>query len=74
MRPEDNDANQARCICPDGCPTYNDCMSGEEEKLFCSRGETACNPASQGCICERCPVWAHYDLSSLYFCLEGAAS
>lgn len=72
MRPDDTDINASSCVCPN-CPTYDDCMRGNDERLYCSRGKTECKPASKGCICEECPVWADYDLTSLYFCLKGAA-
>lgn len=71
-KPDDNDQNTSRCRCP-GCPTYNDCMRGKGERLFCGRGATDCDPSANGCICGDCPVWSDYDLSSYYFCMEGAA-
>ncbi len=73
MRPQDNEQNAGRCICPE-CPTYNDCMDGNDERLFCARGKTSCDPTPNGCICGSCPVWSENQLSSYYFCREGAAS
>ncbi len=73
MRPADNDNNAGMCLCP-GCPTYNDCMRGNDEHLFCARGDTQCIPSPNGCICGECPVWAENDLNSYYFCREGAAT
>lgn len=72
MRPEDSEANAASCLCP-GCPTYDDCMRGAGQRLYCSRGRTDCTPAAKGCICGGCPVWSANGLSSYYFCMEGAA-
>ncbi len=72
MRPEDTESNASRCLCP-GCPTYNDCMRDADQRIFCSRGMTECGPKGRGCICPECPVWADHDLSSTYFCMDGAA-
>lgn len=73
MKVDDDQDNADRCICP-GCPTYDDCMRGKDERLFCARGSTPCGPKAHGCICGDCPVWAQYRLDSYYFCMEGAAS
>ncbi len=72
MRPDDTSANTSRCNCP-GCPTYNDCMGGKDERLFCGRGKTDCGPVANGCLCGECDVWADYELSDYYYCMEGAA-
>jgi hypothetical protein len=72
MKPEDNAQNAGDCICPD-CPTYNACMGGTDERLYCSRGMTECDPSAKSCICDRCPVWTENDLTSYYFCMDGAA-
>jgi hypothetical protein len=72
MNVDDNEQNADRCLCP-GCPTYNDCMRGESQRLFCSRGKTDCDPSANGCLCGGCPVWSDYDLSGYYYCKEGAA-
>ncbi len=73
MTVEDNEANASRCLCP-GCPTYDECMRGKDQHLYCSRGQTDCAPKAHGCICGECPVWDQYRLASYYFCLEGAAT
>lgn len=73
MRVEDTESNAGRCLCP-GCPTYDDCMRDAGERLYCSRGKTACTPPPRGCICGECPVWAQYQLGTLYFCMDGAAT
>ena len=69
---DDTEQNAAACICPD-CPTYNTCMGRADEKLYCSRGKTDCDPKARRCTCPDCPVWANYDLTSTYFCQDGAA-
>jgi hypothetical protein len=71
MRPQDNEANADRCLCP-GCPTYSDCTRDAGERLFCSRGQTKCRLAENGCLCGDCPVWAEHELSQFYYCIEGA--
>ncbi len=73
MRPADNDDNAGMCLCPD-CPTYDECMGGNSEALYCARGKTPCTPTASGCICGECPVWAENSLSSYYFCMRGAAA
>lgn len=66
------EANREKCLCP-GCPTYNECMSAEEEALFCGVGKTVCEPTKSGCLCGGCPVHAAYGLTGSYFCFEGTA-
>lgn len=73
MRPDDNQETAEMCLCP-GCPTYNDCMRSNEERLFCARGKSACDVSAVECICSECPVWASFRLDSYYFCMRGAAS
>ena len=68
----DNDENANRCLCP-GCPTHNECMKNNEEKIFCSRGKTECKPAEKGCLCGTCPVEQEYELNDFYYCINGAA-
>ncbi len=68
----DTEANADRCLCP-GCPTHNKCMKDNEEKLFCSRGKTECNPEQKGCLCGTCPVEKEYELNDFYYCVNGAA-
>ncbi|MGZ7047383.1 MAG: DUF2769 domain-containing protein [Methanobacterium sp.] len=68
----DIDKNANRCLCP-GCPTHNECMKNNEEKIFCSRGKTECNPEEKGCLCGTCPVEQEYGLNDFYYCINGAA-
>ncbi|PIT97130.1 hypothetical protein COT77_03165 [Candidatus Berkelbacteria bacterium CG10_big_fil_rev_8_21_14_0_10_41_12] len=62
--------NSKRCICPN-CPTYNECVVGKKEKLFCARGKTPCSPEKQGCICPECSVASEYGLEKTYYCHIG---
>jgi hypothetical protein len=69
---EDSERNAGLCRCP-GCPTTDDCMSGRGGRLYCSRGQTDCNPSGRGCLCSDCPVSLENRLGGRYFCIEGAA-
>jgi hypothetical protein len=69
---ENSDKNSSRCQCP-GCPTHDDCMKKDDERLYCSRGQTDCDPSGHGCLCSDCPVWAENRLGGRYFCIEGVA-
>ena len=65
--------NRVRCLCPH-CPTYDECMTLEEELLFCGSSVTMCEGGErQGCLCGRCSVHADYDLAGTYYCFEGPA-
>lgn len=74
MRPANEERNASRCICPAGCPTYNECTRSTGQRLFCAVGSTECAMTANGCICGSCPVWEEYGLGSYYFCMEGAAA
>ena len=68
---EVNEVNRESCLCPN-CPTYDECMTLEEESLFCGTSITMCEDvAREGCVCGRCDVRAAYDLAGTYFCVEG---
>ena len=68
---EINAANRESCLCPH-CPTYVECMTLEEESLFCGTSVTMCDGVErEGCVCVRCAVHAAYGLSGTYYCLEG---
>jgi len=54
---EDTERNSSRCRCP-GCPTHDDCMSRNDERLYCSRDRTECDVTAHGCLCNECPVWS----------------
>ena len=67
------EVNRERCLCPN-CPTYTECMTIEEEALFCGTSQTMCEGVIQeGCVCGRCVVHAEYDLMSTYYCFAGPA-
>jgi hypothetical protein len=65
--------NRELCLCPH-CPTYNECMTIEEEALFCGTSITMCEDVEQqGCVCGRCTVHKEYNLLDTYYCLGGPA-
>lgn len=59
--------NAKRCLCP-GCPTYNECMRNNNERIYCSRGNTECEFDEIHCLCGECPVWKEYMIKSFYYC------
>ncbi len=62
----------AMCICPD-CPTYNDCASGAQERLFCAHGGSfVCISKEMDCLCPGCPVTGDFGLTRNFFCTRGA--
>lgn len=65
MQISDTEENRSRCLCP-GCPSYPKVCKGE--LLYCSVGKSKCDIKAAGCICDSCPIWLEYKLSSLYFC------
>ncbi len=66
-----DEENRKRCICP-GCPTYNDCMRGKNERMFCVAGKSSCEVTQQGCICPTCPVTAILGLTHTFCCTDGS--
>ena len=69
---QDTEENAELCLCP-GCPTHNECMKDNNERLFCSRGKTNCDLEKKGCLCGTCPVERNNGLTDFYYCAEGAA-
>jgi len=61
----------AKCICGK-CPTYNDCMKGKKEGLFCALGKTGCAVTKKACLCPTCPVTPQMGLSHGYYCIKGS--
>lgn len=60
------------CLCP-GCPTYNDCMGGKNQVLFCALGKSeGCEINKIQCLCPTCPVTDEYGLKSIFFCSNGS--
>lgn len=68
----DNEETLKKCICG-GCPSYDDCMKGKAEGLYCAKGKSACEITKNGCICGSCPVASEYNLDKMYYCGSGAA-
>lgn len=71
-RVPDTKENFEMCYC-ESCPTYDRCMIGKGEKLYCSRGKTGCELERRGCVCGECNVAIKYALSSNYYCVTGVA-
>lgn len=71
-RVPDTKENAGKCFCP-GCPTFNECMNGNEERLYCARGSSRCSLKRLGCVCGECNVAIDYGLSSNYYCDGGPA-
>jgi len=55
------------------CPTHDSC--DKSEFLFCSAGASVKkeNVTQRGCYCPDCEVWENYNLSQMYFCIQGEA-
>jgi len=55
------------------CPSHDQCKA--DEFLFCSRGNSINSDdiTQKGCNCPECEVWINYGLSSMYYCISGAA-
>ncbi|MDW5562686.1 MAG: DUF2769 domain-containing protein [Methanomassiliicoccus sp.] len=68
----DLEGNAKKCACP-SCPTFNECMIGNGERLYCARGSTHCPLNRLGCVCGECDVAIEYGLSSNYYCDGGPA-
>lgn len=64
--------NLAKCSC-EACPSYNDCMKKNKEKLFCAIGKSKCKFDKKGCICGSCPIHIENKLDVWYFCESGAS-
>lgn len=69
---DDTEDNAKRCACP-SCPTYDDCMKGRNEELYCARGPSGCSFRRLGCVCGECDVAIEHGLSSNYYCDGGPA-
>jgi Protein of unknown function (DUF2769) len=64
--------NRAKCICP-SCPTYNECMRADDQRLFCVTGRSpTCTFDKKGCLCPACPVTKVLGLKRFYYCLHGS--
>jgi Protein of unknown function (DUF2769) len=74
--PEDTSAIIAQyrvtCICPT-CPTYNECMRADDQRLFCVQGRSpTCTFDKKGCLCPPCPVARALQLKKSYYCIRGS--
>ena len=61
--------NAGKCSCP-RCPSYDECMAGKTEALYCGRDTTSCSVKTNGCICAGCPVYSENNLNSGYYCIN----
>jgi hypothetical protein len=73
MQVDVNDANKGLCMCPT-CPSFDSCMRGAGELLYCGSGKSSCEVGANGCLCPDCAVHENYALKHNYFCISGAAS
>lgn len=67
---ENNKENLMKCICGN-CPSYNECMKGGMQGLFCGRESSDCGFEKKGCICGGCLLTEEYKLSGGYYCKGG---
>jgi hypothetical protein len=65
------DKAKGMCICGK-CPTYNDCMKGKTEFLFCITGKSSCTTTKKACICPTCPLTPMIGLKFAYYCVNGS--
>jgi len=63
--------NRKKCICG-RCPTYDACMKGNKELLYCFAGKSACPVTRTGCLCPSCPLTGTLVLSHAYYCVKGS--
>jgi hypothetical protein len=68
----DTEETIKKCICG-GCPSYDDCMKGKSEMLYCARAKSGCQVTHSGCLCGACPLASEYSLDKMYYCETGAA-
>lgn len=73
MQVKNTQDNLQKCICG-GCPTYDECMKGGAEGLFCARQKSNCDFEKKGCTCGECPMTTENNLSGGYYCESGVAS
>lgn len=72
--PDQNPTDQndrGGCICGP-CPSYSECMRGNEDFMFCVRGKTPdCMFDLKGCSCPQCTVRPAESPITSYFCAGG---
>jgi len=66
---KNNKENSKKCIC-ESCPSYNECMKGGVQILFCARVVSSCDFEKKGCICGNCPLTEEFSLNGGYYCGE----
>ena len=66
----DTPENVKKCICGE-CPSYNQCMKGNSELLYCAKEKSACEFDKIGCMCTVCPLTLQFNLDKLYYCETG---
>ncbi len=67
---QDNQENFSKCGC-EPCPSYNVCMRGGHQKLYCGKDKSSCEIPMDGCICMNCLVHKENNLQSGYYCING---
>jgi methylamine---glutamate N-methyltransferase subunit C len=65
LKVPDSEENRQKCYCR-LCPSFPHDCSGEI--LFCGKNASRCGIKAQGCLCNRCPVYAEFGLQGLYYC------
>ena len=58
------------CICRT-CPTYNQCMTENNEALFCILGSN-CEVDQVECICFQCPAHTNFEMKHESYCKDGS--
>jgi len=65
---------RSMCIC-EPCPTYNECMRAQEQRIFCMNGRSpTCTFEKKGCRCPACPVAAQSGWKATHYCIHGSAT
>jgi hypothetical protein len=65
------EAMKAKCDCP-SCPTYVQCATVKDERLFCFMGKSACIRVNRKCICHACRIAHENNLKHQYYCIGGS--
>jgi len=65
---------RSKCGCQK-CPTYTECASEREEKMFCFYGRSPdCITRELKCQCMKCPVHADFGFRGRSYCVRGGES
>ena len=65
------EAMKAKCDCP-SCPTYVQCATVKDERLFCFMGKSACIRVNRKCVCHACRIAHENNLKHQYYCIGGS--